>query len=810
MRIKIKHVLLFLFILFLQFGKAQDEPGSLDSLENQSYDFSEITLMAEKDNVKLLKLRNKYAEKSTLINSILEGLPGLIESNNKVKAFTDTTDLAQMPRKILENVIIDLDRNKLVLSGWNNALMKKVVELETEREDLKSARKLWNNTYKAAREQAIPNELLKRIRSVEKDFKEVDRILFESLKQTLVLQDDIIENEIFISNLQNKMDEIKASFSTGLFLKDAPAIWELFKPREDTTAAFNSSLVIIEWSWSFSRFWNISKNNFSGYVLFALLFLAFALFLKKNKGKFNLPDLPSGNAYLIFIDHPVQTTFLLFCFLFFLIFPLAPPTVSESVLILSVFPIITLSGFFLLSKKKMILYVLSGLLIVSIVLNDYFYYGTLGRFSILAFAIFAAIIIFVTSRRTEYFKEFGLAKRSVREFIRWQGPIALFLLGISVFVNLLGYKSFSGFLAYKVIQALYFSLVFYILIIFMKSAVIIFSHSRLAARLFMFQNHRVRVTNFLLMITEYALFFTWLFVVMSLFEIWTPIFDSIESFLTTKHQYGSFSLTFGSIIFFFIVIWISIVIARLISFMMGEEVLLHFKVSRSISYTFSLLLKSVLIAVGFFIALSITGINLSEISILMGAFGVGIGFGMQNIFNNLMSGLILIFERSIKIGDMVEIGSSLGEVKSISLRASVILTLDGAEIVVPNGKLISEELINWTLSAGYRRVEVPLGVAYGTDPHKVIEIIEEVAHQHPDVIDFPKPDGNFTGFGESSLDFLIYFWITDILKINIIKSDIALQIHDKLKEAGITIPFPQRDLYIKELPDGGKKQGKGK
>jgi small-conductance mechanosensitive channel len=187
---------------------------------------------------------------------------------------------------------------------------------------------------------------------------------------------------------------------------------------------------------------------------------------------------------------------------------------------------------------------------------------------------------------------------------------------------------------------------------------------------------------------------------------------------------------------------------------------------------------------------------MDKLAILLGALGVGIGFGLQNIFNNLVSGIILAFERPIKDGDIIEVGSLLGIVKEIGIRSSIIRTYDGSEVIVPNGNLISNELINWTRSDMKRRGEVIVGVAYGTDPRMVINLLLGTARGFDKILMDPEPVALFTGFGESSLDFRLLFWIADADTRLLIQSEMAVRVNKAIVDAGITIPFPQRDVHL--------------
>jgi small-conductance mechanosensitive channel len=208
-----------------------------------------------------------------------------------------------------------------------------------------------------------------------------------------------------------------------------------------------------------------------------------------------------------------------------------------------------------------------------------------------------------------------------------------------------------------------------------------------------------------------------------------------------------------------------------------------------------------LVLVGFLLALTALGFTLTNLTILGGAIGVGIGFGLQAIVNNFASGIILLFERPIKIGDMIQLADLPCRVKKIGLRATTVETRDDAEIVVPNSDLITNQVTNWTLSNTRMRVKIPVGVAYGSDVPQVMRILKECAEQNPSVRKNPFPRVFFLGFGASSLDFELRVWVNDFTDRRMALSQINQEIDQKFRSAGIEIPFPQRDLHVKSVKE---------
>jgi small-conductance mechanosensitive channel len=169
------------------------------------------------------------------------------------------------------------------------------------------------------------------------------------------------------------------------------------------------------------------------------------------------------------------------------------------------------------------------------------------------------------------------------------------------------------------------------------------------------------------------------------------------------------------------------------------------------------------------------------------------------VISNFVSGLILVFERPILVGDTVEVNNLMGTVKRIGVRSSNISTFDGAEVVVPNTNLISNDLINWTLSSNLKRVEILIGAAYGTDPNKVLKLLLEVVNENDQILKSPGPQTLFSDFGDSSLNFRLRFWVPFEIGLQA-KSDVSIAIYNKFKENDIEIPFPQRDIHIKTVP----------
>ena len=295
----------------------------------------------------------------------------------------------------------------------------------------------------------------------------------------------------------------------------------------------------------------------------------------------------------------------------------------------------------------------------------------------------------------------------------------------------------------------------------------------------------------------------WIRAVLIRLELWPNMILAWEGLLATEVPLPQISITLGDILASIVVFYGALLVSRFIQFTLNEDIYPRLAIRTGRSSAISTLLHYGMLVLGFVFAAAALGFDANRFTLLAGALGVGIGFGLQTIVNNFFSGIILLTEQPIQVGDTIEMGGIFGEVQRIGIRSSTVRSFQGAEVIVPNADLISQQVTNWTLSDRKRRIEIPVGVAYGTDPDRVLEILTEVARNSDDVLPTPEPYALFSGFGDSSLNFELRAWTDDFDNFLRVKSGISARIGGALKEAEITIPFPQRDLHVRTLPPMG-------
>jgi small-conductance mechanosensitive channel len=289
--------------------------------------------------------------------------------------------------------------------------------------------------------------------------------------------------------------------------------------------------------------------------------------------------------------------------------------------------------------------------------------------------------------------------------------------------------------------------------------------------------------------------FWWLYLVLDLVALRDDVSGAIAIALNAKIGIKGFGLSVGNLLGCLCLLVGGFLVARAVRFILRDEILSRVRLARGVAETVTTSVYYISLVLVLLMSLVAAGVQLDKLTVLTGAFGVGVGFGMQNIIANFVSGLVLQFERPIRIGDVLEVGNLAGEVQRIGVRASLIRTFQGADVIVPNSNLVSNQVVNWTLSKAIRRVEIQVPVAYGTAPERVIQLLASIARGHTGVLPHPEADAFFQGFGPNSLDFILMFWAEQQTHFQL-RSEIAIAVNAALHEAGIEIPLPQREIRV--------------
>jgi len=270
-----------------------------------------------------------------------------------------------------------------------------------------------------------------------------------------------------------------------------------------------------------------------------------------------------------------------------------------------------------------------------------------------------------------------------------------------------------------------------------------------------------------------------------------------QMFEFTIFEINQTPITILSIIMFVLVLMLFLIGSRIIKRFILDPILQRMEFESGTRYTMTRTIHYIIMVIGAIVSFQFIGIDLSGLAVIFGLLSVGIGFGLQNITSNFISGLILLFERPIQVGDRVTVGDTEGDIEAINMRATVLKSVNNISVIVPNSEFVSSRVINWSHGDPRIRLDIEVGVSYNSVLEDVLTALESVAEENPQVLKNPKHDVLFRSFGDSSWNMNLRVWIKDPQQHRIIRSEINKAIVKKFREMKIEIPFPQRDLHIK-------------
>jgi potassium efflux system protein len=301
------------------------------------------------------------------------------------------------------------------------------------------------------------------------------------------------------------------------------------------------------------------------------------------------------------------------------------------------------------------------------------------------------------------------------------------------------------------------------------------------------------------------LVFGWMVLLGRNFSTFENFINPLRDFFSQDRTIGDYTFSINGLLLFIAIMAISVMISKIVSFFASDHNLASDKDEKlgiQKIGSWLLLVRISILSIGLFLALASAGIPLDRITIVIGALGVGIGFGLQTLVNNLVSGLIIAFEKPVNVGDTVDVGGTTGTMKSVGFRSSIIATVEGADVVIPNGDLLSAHLTNWSLGGNRKRIPILIGVGYDADLENAKQVVTDILEAEERLAKNPHYIVQYEQFNASSIDLRIYFWAKRMGESNAIRSDLIIKILKAFNDNGIAIPFPQQDIHIHRLIKG--------
>jgi small-conductance mechanosensitive channel len=679
------------------------------------------------------------------------------------------------------------------LSDWNATLTTRVTQLEQEIRGLTELRAIWLATRDEAQAAAAPTAMLDRIK-VALSLVQQTRKQVESYRETLLaLQDRTVQQSAQCRDAIDALSAYRSAAVGRLLVRDgqpiwAPERWEAGWEAVRTTPERPELAHALEFGGEYLRL-QLPRVPLQVVLFFGLL----ALWRRARRRTAAADDGSLAPVAAVF-QHPVSSALFLTLLATPWIYPGLPLLLQRAVRIAAVVPLLRVLGGLVEPPILPGLFTLGALFVIDQVRNL-----AAPAVEELLFLLEVVVAILVLAWMLRSGRIARLRTDLPPRIVPLLERAARVVLGLFAFVlvaDSLGFIQLARVVADAVLLSGYAAMLLFAMQRFAQGVWAYVLRTRLLRRAHMVQRHRDLLQERGERLLSWIAAALWVVAALKSAELFDSLSDGLHSVLTATLRVGSFSVSLGDVLAFAVTIWLSFLVSRFARFVLAEDVYPRVRLRRGMPYALSTMLHYVILLLGFWVALSAAGINLDRFALLAGAFGVGVGIGMQNIVNNFISGLILLFERPVQVGDTVQIGELSGEVRRIGIRSSTVRTGDGAEVIVPNASLIANPVTNWALSDRMRRIDLAVRVAYDSDPEQVIEILRSVAVTHPLVMETPAPVALFVGFGDSALSFELRAWTDRFEQWGTIRSELALAVIKSFGEAGIRIPMPQHDVRV--------------
>jgi potassium-dependent mechanosensitive channel len=673
------------------------------------------------------------------------------------------------------------------LSAWNNELTRSGISLDEELTRLEEQNKVWQLTLQSVQQGGTAPEILQRVKDVTDSIERTQRVVTSRRAQVLSLQGRISDDAGRIRKMLTLIEQAEARVLKGALSQNSPPIWSLMSGSQEELAknTGQSFLAQLRALTSFAQ-----RAPFT-FLIHALIILVLAVGLHwfgRQVRKWSEKE-PSLQAVAPTYDLPVSTALALsFLSTRWLLYSQAPRLLVAITGAVALIPTALILRRLLERNLVPILNAMVVMYLVDQLRQICASVPLLARLLLLGQTLGAILfLIWLIRGRLPAITSDKTSKRLSRVTAAavWLG---LIILSASLLSNILGYVNLANLLTSTFLLSVYFAALLYVAILIVGGLITIALLVGPLASLRGVQLHRPIFHRRLLGAIKFLALLLFLDVLLNFLGLRTPLIQNIATILQADLTVGSLNVSLGHILGFVATIWASFLFAKFLRFLLEEDVYQHFQLARGTPQAISTMVQYAVLVVGFLIAMQVLGVDLNKLTILMGAFTVGVGFGLQNIINNFVSGLILLFERPIKVGDVIDVGGTVGEVRHIGVRATVIRTPDGSEVIVPNGTLISNQVTNWTFSDQQRAIEIPVTVVRGTSPQRVVELLKTVAANHPGVAKEPQPQSHVLNFSSGAVTFQLRAWTNRYEDWVQVRSDLAVAVDEALSRESIGIP----------------------
>ena len=676
------------------------------------------------------------------------------------------------------------------LPDWKRRLNQRNQELGAEIDRLATLYDSWSATLVADDSKQLPTELLDRIRETVTQLDTVRNRATRSQASLLVMLTRLSSVDAKVQETLAQLSQARQEQVGKILVHDAEPLWRADLSKLRITSLSRDTLASLQAQWrTLSDYATHNGERFLEHFL-CLGLIYFGLRWARTRVTPWAEQEPTLQRPADIFNTPLATGILLTVLLGGWFYPQPPAVLQAMLAAAALFPAVAVLKRLLGQHLHSTLYMLILLFVVDQVRAITAPQVLLSR--LIFTAEIVVVLVYLLYRIVHY--------RNLELFAQRGRLLVTALFGFSLVADILGFLGLAYTTGDAALHCTYLAVFLYSMVQISYGLIMLCLRTPPLSLLASVKGHEESYCIRLHRWVRYLALLFWTLRSLDYLGIRQSVLDTLSGSLGWGLHVGAVHMTLGGVLGLALALAIPYQLSRFLRFALEQDVYPRLQVSRGATYTLSTVIHYLLLVSGALFGMAAVGIDMTQFTIVASALGVGIGFGLQNIVNNFVSGMILLFERPVEVGHVVDVSGQLGRLTRIGLRASVIRTADGSEVIIPNGELLSTRVTNWTLTDQRRLLRVKVGVDYGSKVSQVKEVLQTMAAAHPRIQKEPAPEAIFLDLGESSLDFELRAWTADFDCWVQTRSDLVTGVYESLTEAGIGIPFPQRTLHLENYP----------
>jgi small-conductance mechanosensitive channel len=668
---------------------------------------------------------------------------------------------------------------------WKRGINRHATQLQDQLRHLESMAQSWQLTRQAQKPGAVPKELLDRVATVQTEIGKAHERVSQAFAEALMMQNRLTEQETRVRESLAAIEQARRQVMLHLFVRDSPPLWSselrAVTPQNLTAQSQNS----LARQWTELRSFVVRKPEV--FLVQACFGVVLAFLLARAHRKLTILSFTNDalEPSVRRLGAPVSTALLLSLAASPWIYSDAPRLLWSIIGSVAVIPALIVLRRLLGSRFLGPLGVLAWLYLADQLRTVAASQHTLWRFLFLLELALALgyILLFLARRGTDLDVEGVRHAKVLRSVLR----MAAGLLALALVANGIGYERLSSIVGNTTVSAAYVGVVLLAATQAADALLMVLFNTPPLRNLTSVRSHAGLIISWVERLLRWTCLGVWSLYLLDRLALREWIALTALNAVHARITLGTLTFTFGHILLFCAVLWGAFVVSRILRFVLEHEIYPHVRMAPGLNYSISKTLHYVVLLLGFLVALAMLGFDLTKLTILAGAFGVGLGFGMQNVVSNFVSGIILLFERPVKVSDVIQFDGTEGVVKRIGMRASILRAANGSEIIVPNAKLISDPVTNWTFSQRRRLLTMPIAVASDIEPKRVMDILRRVAGGHPSIAKDGPVQILLTNLNNGTASYELRAWTEQSENWEQVRSDLLILVKNSLATEKISM-----------------------